>query len=57
MFDGVEFPVAPDFESVLLSGGLEEVYLACEAMLATALAVPGETERRRLEGITAEFVL
>ena len=57
MFDGVEFPVASDFQSVLPCGGLEEVYLACEAMLATALAMPGETERRRLDGITAEFVL
>ena len=33
------------------------VYLACEQMLSTALAIPGELERRRAEGIAAEIVM
>ena len=57
LFDGLEFPIAPDFQSELPSGNLEDVYRACEEMLATALALPGKLERRRSEGITAEFVL
>ncbi len=57
LFDGLEFPIAPDFQSELPSGELEDVYRACEEMLATVLALPGELEGRRLEGITAEFVL
>ena len=55
--DGLDFPVAPDFESVLPAASLEVVYRACEEMLPTALAIPGESERRRVEGITAEFVM
>ena len=57
LFDGLEFPIAPAFQSELPSGELEDVYRACEEMLATALALPGELERRRSQGITAEFVL
>ena len=55
--DGLDFPVAPDFESALPAASLEVVYLACEQMLSTALAIPGELERRRAEGIAAEFVM
>lgn len=56
LLDGLEFPIAPDFESMLLPGVFEEVYRACEEMLPTALALPDAFERRQTEGITAEFV-
>jgi hypothetical protein len=55
--DGLEFPVAAGFISTLPSGTLEDVYRACEAMLPTALAQPGELKRRRSEDFAAEFVL
>jgi hypothetical protein len=57
LFDGVDFPVAPDFESVLPSADPAEVYRACEALLPVYLAIPGERERRKADGITAEFTM
>jgi hypothetical protein len=57
LFHDIEFPIAPDFEAMLPSANLEEVYRACEKMLATALAAPGELERRQSAGITAEFIM
>ena len=57
LFDGVEFPVAPDFESILPPASLETVYHASESLLAAYLAIPGELERRRANGISAEFVI
>jgi hypothetical protein len=57
LFDGIDFPVAPDFDAVLPSASLADVYRACEAMLATYLAIPGEWERRKENGIVAEFTI
>ena len=57
LFAGVEFPVEPDFESVLPSASLESVFHASEALLAMYLAIPGEMDRRRANGISAEFIM
>jgi hypothetical protein len=57
LFEGVEFPVAPDFISVLPAGTMADVYRAAEAVQSAYLQTPGERERRKADVITAEFAL
>ena len=54
LFDGVEFPIAPDFISHLPSIDLETMYLASEKFLPKALAA-GDRTRDHVD--FPEFIL